>query len=201
MIDWKELFPAEAIAPFIGGLVLWFGFNYVFFAPQVIAPRLAERYYYPACETAVAEHSSNFAAEWQKRLEEQERDVQARADKARAAIQEELNRTQGSEQFEALWGLMNGNAQVNAAIAKVAGEIEDNYARQNKEELRDIANKSIHKTKDAYCNCVIGNVLDNRFDLASYTSSLRFYTPPGIARLESGQAIFDTPACGAAPVV
>ena len=200
MIDWKELFPAEAIAPFIGGLVLWFGFNYVFFAPQVISPRLAERYYYPACETAVAEYGNNFATEWQKRLEEQEREVQARGERTRQKLAEHLASLGNSPQVGAVFGMLGINTAVDAEILHAMNEIRGEYAQKNEADLREIMKNRIHKTSASYCNCVIGTVLDNRFDMASYTSSLRLYTPASIGRLQSGQAIFDTPACGTAPV-
>ena len=221
MSDWRELFPVEGIAPLLGGILVWFGLNYLFIAPEIIAPRLAERYYFPACQSAVAEGRQarqRYVVELVKRGEA------ALAQAAQMAQQQAQQRSQqatgtvlgmlfggrpGSDEFMSRYGAqMQGWAAQQAAPAvgmAVQQQVEPQrraFMQQMQAEEREARAGIIHATPAAFCGCVVEEgLMKDRFQLAAYTASLRVFTPDGVRRLQDGTIFNDARACGRPPVV
>lgn len=205
MIDVSEWFPVEAIYPMLGGAAIWFGINYAVLAPDVIGPRLAERYYLPACEARVEDARASYAEAVTEKVQSFEEQLRARASNARAAGQRQMDSMFGTDDYgQALRNLLTGFGAVDvdgitgAAIgmeldkqrasfrAGLADDIERDQARQKFEGA------------GAFCGCNVAEGFSNRVDLAAYTASFRVYKPRMIDQLEAG-AFFEP--CGAPPVV
>ena len=218
MQDWKELFPIESIAPLIGGAIVWFGLNYLFLAPEVLGPRLAEKYYRPACLAAVATGRQGFQQEMQqarenglaqiqRTMEEVTRQV---AGQAQASIGTGLGALfggrPGSERFMQRHGdTLNqwaGQAMapalqqvLNQRLAQERGALD----RQLQTRQREAEQGVIHRTPAPFCGCVVSEGLAEQIDLAAFTSTLRLYAPRVIQQLNNGSRIMATTSCGRPP--
>lgn len=205
MIDLSEWFPVDAIYPLLGGAAIWFGINYAVLAPDVIGPRLAQRYYLPACEKQVTAARASYGAAVTEKVQSFEEQLKARAGNARAAARQQMDGMFGTDDYgQALKNLITGFGTVDvdgmtgAAIgmeldkqrasfrAGLADDIERDRARQKYEDT------------GAFCGCNVAEGFSNRVDLAAYTASFRVYKPRMIDQLESG-AFFE--GCGQPPVV
>lgn len=212
MGDWKELFPVEGIAPFIGGIIVWFGINYLYLAPEIIAPRLAAKYYMPACQAVVAEGRRERQAAVASMKETGERQIQ---DTMRSVAQQAQQATGGM--IQQLFGGRPGSAE----FMQRHGDTVQNWAsgylapalqqRLNQEraaltqrlqaEEREARKGIIHNTPSQFCGCAISDGLKDRIDLAAFTASLRLYTPAAVRRLESGAIVTEAGPCGKPPIV
>jgi len=211
MFDWKEFFPSEALGPAIGGLLLWFGFNYIFFAPTLIAPRLEAVYYAPICQAAIKDRKDVIAAEMRSERQALEKHLN---EWAATASQKVMNQMDGamdqvfgnSEQGQALnqlFGMLGGG---NAMRMGIEMKVEQEKQRL-RAELADTHDKRLETIRAAtriaepaaYCRCNVAAGFENRFDLALYTSSLRLFTPKMINDLENGH-MYEA-ACGSPPVL
>lgn len=209
MIDLKEIFPFEAIAPMIGGAVVWFGANYIFIGPEVIGPRLQEKYFAPMC-TQVVQAGRTMQGQKEKALVNQ---FEARMeDYANSVRRQAQNGAQGffgmfGAEGHAFWNkygnqLGGGIASATEGPLRMRMDQERNTFYSKLEEERAKAKASLRFTSaDAYCGCVIGEALGERFDLAAYSASLRFYTPPSIRNIENGSVFAESDVCGPMPII
>lgn len=215
MLEWfKEIFPVEAFGPLIGGVLLWFGLNFIFLAPSVIVPRLAERYYAPACVATVTAGRANFI----KTVQEDEAAYKAKLTDWIAEQTAESKRQVGGVlgQIFGAYGqegrdLMSAYGDQFADFSnKVGGQAmgplqlqaQDALTEwQGKKQAEIAAMRAQQKYTDAasFCGCNISAAMSNSVDLALYTSSLRMFKPKGVIDLENGR-VFEA-ECGTAPVV
>lgn len=221
MSDWRELFPVEGIAPLLGGILVWFGLNYLFIAPDIIAPRLAARYYLPACQTAVAEGRQARQSHVARLIQQGEAALQQAAQMAQQQAQQRSQQATGtvlgmlfggrpgSEEFlNRYGGQMQGWAAQQSAPAvgmAVQQQVEQQrraFIQQMQTEEREARAGIVHATPAAFCGCVVEDgLMKDRFQLAAYTASLRVFTPDGVRRLQDGTIYNDARACGRPPVV
>ena len=221
MSDCWELFPVEGIAPLLGGILVWFGLNYLFIAPEIIAPRLAARYYLPACQIAVAEGRQARQSHVARLIQQGETALQQAAQMAQQQAQQRSQQATGtvlgmlfggrpgSEEFMNRYGgQMQGWAAQQAAPAvgmAVQQQVEQQrraFIQQMQAEEREARAGIIHATPAAFCGCVVEEgLMKDRFQLAAYTASLRVFTPDGVRRLQDGTIFNDARAGGRPPDV
>ncbi|KNY13053.1 hypothetical protein AKG11_31370 [Shinella sp. SUS2] len=209
MFDWRDFFPVDALAPLIGGLLLWFGVNYLVLAPNVIGPRLAEKYYTPAClasveagRTALAEKFAAADAAWLER-----------ADKTRRELQQQYSG--GGGILGGILGMYGAEGQrfiqkhgdtlsqwssgpVNQAINQGLGQARAEYDAARRTEIAELRRNQRYTDAAGFCGCNVAAGMSDKLDLALFTSTVRLYKPAGIADLEAGR-VFDQ--CGTVPVV
>lgn len=215
MFEWfKEIFPVEAFGPLVGGVLLWFGLNFIFLAPSVIVPRLAERYYAPACVATVTAGRANFI----KTVQEDETAYKAKLTDWIAEQTAESKRSVGNVlgQIFGAYGqegrdLMSAYGDEFADFSnKVGGQAMGPLQLQAQEALTEwqgkkqseiAAMRAQQKYADpaSFCGCNISAAMSNNVELALYTSSLRMFKPKGVIDLENGR-VFEA-ECGTAPVV
>lgn len=209
MIDWKEFFPVQAIAPFIGGLLVWFGINYIYLSPSVIAPRLAQTYYLPACTATTSVMQSGYQA----RLKEMDSIFETKLVALRQEMAERMNTAAGASlgmifgnspegqrlarQGQALIGSSMAGNYIRIGIEQEVTKARSEYDAQKVRLKSEFRSKQKFTDRESYCTCNIGDGLSNRIETALYVASLRIYKPDMISRLEQGGQISE--ACGTPP--
>jgi hypothetical protein len=209
MTDWKEFFPIEGLAPLMGGLLVWFGLNYLVLGPNVIAPRMAEKYYMPAClrevESARAVRSSEIERMRQEIVARAQAGAQAAGAQAGRIMQDTLTGifgaygAQGEQLSRMLGQQMLGQPMMGLALQQqLQQRVQADLGRLQQEVASERARQK-HGTPAAYCGCTIGDGLSERMDVALFSASLRLYEPPAMSALARGQAPSET--CGPRPVL
>lgn len=215
MLDFlKETFPSDALGPFVVGVLAWFGINFVFLAPSVIGPRLAERYYVPACVASVEQgRAARLQAdkdEEQAVMAQLQRGVENAVRQSQQAVGGMLMQLfQGygreGEAFIERHGQTLGNfsdRMGGQAAGPLAAQAQRAYAEwQAKKNAERAAQRAAQRftAPAAFCGCNVSAALSSNVDLALFTSTLRAYKPKGISDIESGR-VFEA-ECGKAPVV
>lgn len=210
----SELFPIQSIGPLIGGILLWFGFNYLYLGPELIGPRLGAKYYHPACMAAVTDGREAYHRETLTLLEayraRQAEIVQAMQQRAQAGANNALGLLfggrPGSDEFMrrhggTLQGWMNNNMAPGVAVAieqRLQAE-QQAFTGQMAEREKEARRGVVYSAPAQFCGCVVNEGLKERVDLAAFTATLRLYTPPGIRRLADGTMLHDAKACGSVP--
>lgn len=219
-MDWKELFPVESIAPLLGGIALWFGLNYLIIGPEIIGPRLAEKYYRPACMTAMAQGRDAWQLQMREARATGESRIQTMMQELAGQMQAQAQASVGS-----MMGMMFGGSREGARLMDRHGSQMGNWAQgmitpglqaalqqrfnQERQALdtllrtqeREMQQGVVHRTPAPFCGCIVTEGMKDRIDLAAFTASLRLYTPGTIRRLEDGSMITATQACGTPPIV
>lgn len=211
MIDWKELFPVEGIAPLLGGILIWLGLNWLYIAPEIIGPRLAQKYYLPVCREAVAQgriarerEVASLRTTAEQRLQQTMAEVQERMQAATGNILGQIfGGRPGSAEFMGRYGgQMSGF--VNNSMAPA---LQQRYQQERAAimaaldtEQREARSGIIHATPERYCGCAVTDAMKDRIELAAYTASLRIYTPAAVRRLEDGSYITEAGPCGKPPI-
>ena len=212
---WWELFPIQSIGPLIGGALVWFAINYIYIAPELIGPRLAAKYYHPACMAAVKDgrqaHQNEVANLKQAFAKQQE----ALAASLQQQVQQStgglfgmlLGGRPGSEEFFKKHGKTVegwGNSIAATANPTIAARLRDEQrAFDNQLAAREAEARKgvVYAAPAQFCGCVISEGMKERLDLAAFTATLRLYTPPAIRRFEDGTMLHEAKACGIPPVV
>lgn len=211
---WGELFP-QIIKPVIGGAVIWFALNYLYIAPELIGPRLAAKYYAPACLAAVADgrqarqgETASLMKAFKERQEALARSLQQQQQQAAGSfLGTLLGGHPGSEEFfrkhgNTVQGWQNNMAARGAPVIMERLQAEEQAFRGKMEARDQEAKKGILYTTPAqFCGCVISEGMKERIDLAAFTATLRLYTPPAIRRFEDGTMLHEARACGTPPTV
>ncbi|NKE48775.1 hypothetical protein HB662_28680 [Roseomonas frigidaquae] len=222
MFKLDEFFPVESIGPFIGGALIWFAANYLFIGPDIIGPRLAAKYYMPACTAAVTDGRRVRAEQVATARRESEAQLQI--------MMQDLARQAGSQAQAQLGGILgtilDGYGREGAAFRNRYGgqmdgwlgglmapalraQLQQRYQQERSalaalfdREEREARRGIVHATPAQFCGCVVSEGLKDRIELATFTATLRLYTPQTIRRLEEGTMVQSTtPACGSAPIV
>lgn len=210
MIDWRDFFPVDALAPLIGGLLLWFGVNYLVLAPNVIGPRLAEKYYTPAClasveagRTELAERFAAADAAWLDRAGRTRRELLEEYSSAGGRILDSILGMYGADgraiiQRHSNTITNNTTGMLNMGISQGIAEARAEYDAKRNAEIAELRRAQRYSDAPAFCGCNVAAGMTDKLDLALFTSTVRLYKPAGIAHLEAGR-VFDQ--CGAVPVV
>ena len=209
----SELFPIQSIGPLIGGVLLWFALNYLYIAPNLIGPRLAAKYYTPACMAAVADGRTAFKSETASLLEAFNAKQAALAQGLQQQVQQGvasmfgvlLGGRPGSEAFFQQHGKTVegwGNSVAGTATPAIAERLraeqrafETQLAAREREAKKGI----VYTAPAQFCGCVITEGMKEEMQLAMFTASLRLYTPPAIRRFEDGTMLHEATKCGTPP--
>lgn len=205
----EKIFQFEAIAPMLGGAIVWFGANYAVIGPEVIAPRLAEKYYAPMCEHVVTSARGNYAQKEKALIDQFEKGIASQAESIRRQTQ---NAAGGffslfGDEGKAFWDYYGGSLSGGLATMTEAPLQSELAQARNSfygklEEQRATATATVkYDNPTEYCGCVISDAMNERFDVAAYSASLRFYVPPTIRNFESGAAYVQSAACGSMPII
>lgn len=204
MIKWAELFPIESLGPLAGGALIWFGANYFVLAPNVIGPRLVERYYAPACRAAVARGVTEYQQERQTLRTAAEATFQVKRAEIReriiGAIRGQLGQWGGGRNP---FGDMIEQRVIAAAQPAIRSAEADAWNALDaglRQHEREAQAGITHKTPAAFCGCAVAAGMGERIDLATYTASLRLYAPDTVERLQNGSIASRAPECGKPPV-
>ena len=224
MQDWKELFPIESIAPLVGGAALWLAFNYFFLAPEVLGPRLAEKYYQPACLAAVASGRQSFQQEMQQAREnglaQIQRTMQEVSREVAGAAQAQIGAglgmlfggRPGSDRFMQRHGETLNQWAGQAVAPHLQQALNQRFANERaaldrvlQTRQREAEQGVVHRAPAPFCGCVVSEGmaqgLAEGLDLAAFTSTLRLYKPRVIRQLDDGSRIQATTTCGKPPLV
>lgn len=210
-----ELFPVESIGPLLGGVLIWFAVNYLYIGPELIGPRLAAKYYGPACLAAVQdgrEARTNEVASLRQAFQQQQaalaqslqQQMQAATSGFFGAL---LGGRPGSDEFfrqhgNTVQGWSNSMAGMATPAIQQRLQREEAAFRDKMEEREREAKKGIlYASPVQFCGCVITEGMKERIDLAAFTATLRLYTPPAIKKLGDGTMLHEAKACGSPPMV
>lgn len=206
---WKDFIPSEAIAPVIGGVLVWFGANFAFLGPNVIAPRAAEKHYFPLCMAAVEQSRVQLAEDvklqdqqFEERLMSAARQTQKRIDdtKNTAAKMFWGGYGQSGEAFMRKYGIgeYSSGGTISYQVAQEMEDLRNQYAAE-KRAAREKARANIKITDPAsFCACNMDVGLSERLEVSAFTASLRLYKPQSIKDLENGRFFSE---CGLPPAV
>jgi hypothetical protein len=209
MIDWKEFLPIESLAPLMGGLLLWFGFNYLVLGPNVVAPRMAEKYYTPVCLREVTSareaRTSEIERMRQQIVASARASTQAAGAQAGQAMQNFLGNMlsgygpQGAQLGRQLGQHAMGQGTMGLALQQQMQQRVQAELGKFQQELAAERAKQKHQTVAAYCGCTVAEGISERLEVALFSATLRLYHPPAMSALSRGQAPSDD--CGPRPVL
>lgn len=211
----SELFPIQSIGPLIGGALIWFAVNYLYIGPELIGPRLAAKYYLPACVAAVQDGKQAFQTETASLRDAFTRGQEQLAQTLRQQMQQGvagmfgmmLGGRPGSDKFfrqhgETVQGWTNSLTDMGSpAVAERLQSEQRAFEARMAEREKDARKGVIYPAPAQFCGCVVGEGLKERVDLAAFTATLRLYTPSAIRRLADGTMLHDAKACGTVPSV
>lgn len=179
----------DSIFPVLVAALLWTGAHVYYVGPEVVAPRLAEKYYLPACRAHVAKA--------QARLSEIRRERTEAAEHAKRRKQEAVR--------DALTGMMTGilgdeymrHYGDHPFFKSMKDITELGITLQNPvEALTDIPRGGETNPAD-YCGCVVAELLGGA-ETGFFSASLRFWKPGNIRRLERiDRELIRSDLCGA----
>lgn len=210
----KDFLPIEALAPLLGGLLFWFGFNYLILAPNVITPRLSEKYYVPACLASVSKgralvserlkkDETEYMATLNKWMVDQSAEVKARAGNALQqffGMYGKEGQAYLQQHGGALGGLVDqGTATVAPVILQQGQKALSDWKAGKQKEIAAARALQKHSDPVAFCGCNVAAAMGDNVEAALYTSSLRLLKPKKVRELENGH-VFET-ECGKAPIV
>lgn len=212
----RDFIPVQAIGPAIGGATLWFGANFLYLGPQVIAPRIAERQFIPACLANVAAARQHIATQEQGWIESAEKEAARIADEMRSRIRQGTNHATSSffsafgdqgRAFAQHYGrqierMVNANtgAHIEAAVGHKVGEFRQMFSRELENKRARFRSGVQHATAPAFCGCLVTEAFADRVQLASYTASFRLYEPAQIEQRRVGTIPPNT-SCGTPPLL
>jgi hypothetical protein len=209
MMDWKEFLPIESLAPLMGGLLLWFGVNYLVLGPNVVAPRMAEKYYMPVCLREVTSAREARTSEIERMRQQIVASARASAEAAGAqagqAMQNILGEMlgaygpQGAQLGRRLGQQAMGQASIGIAVQQQMQQRVQAELGKLQQDLAAERAKQKHGTASAYCGCTVAEGISERLEVALFSATLRLYHPPAMAALARGQAPSDD--CGPRPVL
>jgi hypothetical protein len=215
MISQKDIPFFNVAMPVVVGLVAWYGLNFAWIAPNVIAPRLAEKHYLPSCVANVEKISMAVAQDFQTRAQQaREAAAQAAAQverEAQAAANEFWGRLfadrPGGQQFLEYYNqpgraldtankIATGHA-VNLTLQGEGQKLASEISEMSKE-VREMNRTANYKTAADYCGCYVTTGMSDRMEMAFHTSTVRVFKPQGLTDMEAFKKFDD---CGSVPVV
>lgn len=218
MIDtMRELFPVQTIGPAIGGLALWFGANAAYIGPQILAPRIAEHHFIPACMANVksavqkiAEAERSLVAAAEARIEAARRQLPERAQMGAGSFIEGFFRLYGRDGDDYL---RRHGGTLTGSMGRMIRPLAEQEASRQAMEARQMVHQELerrrerlltgvhHASPSAYCGCLVAESFSHRLDLAAYTASFRLYEPALIAQRRAGSIPPTSAACGNPPLL
>lgn len=213
----REFFPAQSIGPLLGGAALWFGANALYLAPEVLAPRIAERHFIPACVANVKTMAQRIEADEQsllsaaeEKIEAVRREMPGQVQRGSQALLQSFFGIYGEQgqEFMGFYGDQLGGALAGTTAPFMGQALEQRAAEYRQQAVSEIESRRRslnagvqHASATSYCGCLVSETFENRFDLAAYTASLRLYAPPVIEQRRQGTIPPTSAACGTPPLL
>lgn len=144
----------------------------LFIAPNIVAPRLAEKIYHPRCEAGLKQSWTRAQHSEQQRLNDLYAQKRAEIKRKRQMAEDMLDQTFGGlgQQLKAL-GLFDSF---------------DTLSQQMQPPRKGSAKTDLSsETAQQYCGCVITELLGDKVATGLYSASLRLWTPKSIHQLEN----------------
>jgi hypothetical protein len=213
----REFFPVQSIGPLLGGAVVWFGANALYLGPEVLAPRIAERHFIPACLANLQTMSLRIEADEksllsaaEEKIEALRREMPGQVQRGSQALLQSFFGIYGEQgqEFMDYYGDQLGGALAGTTVPFMGQALEQRAAEYRQQALSEI--ESLRRTLNAgvqhasaasYCGCLVSETFENRLDLAAYTSSFRLYAPPVIEQRRQGAIPPTSAACGTPPLL
>lgn len=167
----RDLPFVDSIAPIIFALAAWTGINIITIAPDLIAPRLTNNVWMPACKQGVQNANAQIVNNRQQEINlflaarrAKQQQVQLLLNPFLQIMGEEFSRTLGKT--------------INDSMNLVS-DLETKQALQD--HFGHLAPKPTVNV--GYCSCVISELLQDRISTGLYTASLRMWIPTNIQQL------------------
>jgi hypothetical protein len=215
MISQKDIPFFNVAMPLAVGLVAWYGLNFAWIAPNVIAPRLAEKHYLPSCVANVEKISYAVAQDFQTRTQQAARAAEEAARRAEQASKQQLanfwgalfqgrpggqafldHYSQPGRELDAINKTVTGNA-VAVAVQEQGQKLASEISEMTKE-VREMNRTANYKTAADYCGCYVTTGMSDRLEMALHSATVRVFKPQGLTDMEAFKKFDD---CGSVPVV
>lgn len=166
----------DALFPIIAALGVWIGANIFYIGPEIVGPRLAEKYYLPACHAAVVKARAALEAAKLERLQSQQRQARGKQRQINNLLGGFMRNVLGNEFVEhyrddPLVQSMQEMMEVGGALEKPIGNL-------------SLPSPGPSKPSD-YCGCVVSENIGESISTGLFSASLRIWKPENIRRLES----------------
>lgn len=179
----------DAIFPVLAALAVWIGMHMFYIGPEIIGPRLAQKYYLPACQANITRTIANVAAAKQARSTAHQTQVQQ--------SQRQMNNLLGGfmrgvfgDEFVDYYG-------DDPLVKSMQDMVDVGMALENPIDNLPGFQAEVLATAD-YCQCIISENIGERVSTGLFSASLRIWKPANIRRLENlGNNLIDSSICHA----
>lgn len=184
MFSLKDIPFIDSIMPVALAILAWFGLNFFIIAPNIIAPRLTDNIWHPACTKTLNKAQTAFYQKYRSEIQAYRAAERAKQQQV-MGLASPLLQLFGEEVAQGLQGL--GKAVTTLSEIELRNKVQQRFAHKK---------KSL-PIKKGYCGCVISETLQDRTDLALYAASLRFWEPASIQPLNQlNQRLIASQNCG-----
>lgn len=166
----KEIPFADTLGPILLAAILWSSAHIFLVAPNIIAPRLSEKFYQPQCEVGIQQA-------WHKALAVEQFKRQEQVERKRAELRHK--RQMAEHLIEKSFGPLGQHLKQLG----IFDALEMPQLPKSTRKPQDQAKISL--SAQNFCSCVITNLLGNQFATGLYSASFRFWKPENIQKLEA----------------
>jgi hypothetical protein len=174
----KDLPLFDTVLPVALAGLVWTGANILYVGPEIVAPRLAEKTYGPMCERAVQNAFETQRQNHQKTKEIIRNQVRQRVEGLGAIFDYTLGLTHGRDyqDFREAFGPQISN--------KITGLVDQGLNMASEKMGLDHAPDALAVDPSSYCGCILSEYLGDPVASGLYSTSLRFWKPSKIRRLD-----------------
>ncbi|MEP2987306.1 MAG: hypothetical protein ABJP08_29060 [Roseibium sp.] len=174
----------DILGPVLLALTLWLGTNILVIAPQIVAPRMTDNVWMPACKGGV--DSSNNVASAKRQSDIAAYIAARKGDKNELSnVMTPFLQAMGEDMALTLGKHMMGNMN-RIADAEIAAEVRNKFR----------SNPVAHISAANYCGCIISELRQDRIATGLYSASLRLWEPANIQQLNQlGQTLVTSAQC------
>lgn len=162
----------DTIAPIVLAAFLWAGLNILTIGPDVIAPRMTQNIWMPACKAGIQTANAKIQANHQAKINAfiaakraEQKKIQSMMNPLMQLMGKELAQTLGK-------GL--------TTTMSIASNIEAN--QELKQRFGTAQPQSVAPAN--YCGCIISELLQDRVATGLYSASMRLWKPANIQKLD-----------------
>ena len=174
----KDIPYIDTIMPLLLALGLWTCAHIFYIGPDIVGPRLAIKYYLPACKANLTNAKQSAVEFRQRKNAHQQNQLQKR--------QQMIGDTFGNL-MRNYFGQEFSNKYADSVIfnpMKVIPNMDGLLALNNSAEQAPVQNID----GLAYCACLVEEVISERVSMGLFSASLRIWKPKAIRQLENPKA-------------
>lgn len=174
----KDIPYIDTIMPLLLALGLWTAAHIFYIGPDIVGPRLATKYYLPACKANLVNAKQSAVEFRQRKNAHQQYQLQQR--------QQMIGDTFGNL-MRNYFGQEFSNKYSDSVIfnpMKIMPNVDGLLALNNGTEQAPIQNKD----SSAYCTCLVDEVINERVSMGLFSASMRIWKPKSIRQLENPKA-------------